>query len=139
MLKCSLSCLLFQILHTTFIWHHYTVQVKTIILFTVKHIIPFNPRIQHVLIHSISFWLNFNVTSSKDTSLKVPYHEIVCQLRRLVYSLGPNNMPRISFKLGKSHIKNIRGFKRGPLYVKWRVLDFTDLLNSTLQSRGLPQ
>jgi hypothetical protein len=37
----------------------------------------------------------------------------VCQLRPLVYSLGSNNMPRISFKLVKSSIKNIRRFKQG--------------------------
>jgi hypothetical protein len=34
-------------------------------------------------------------------------------LRPLVYSLGLNNMPRISFKLVKSCIKNIRRFKQG--------------------------
>jgi hypothetical protein len=37
----------------------------------------------------------------------------VCQLRPLVYSLGSNNMPRISFKLVKSRIKNIQRFKQG--------------------------
>jgi hypothetical protein len=31
----------------------------------------------------------------------------------LVFSLGPKNMPRISFKLVKSRIKNIRRFKQG--------------------------
>jgi hypothetical protein len=30
-----------------------------------------------------------------------------------VYSLGPNNTPRISFKLVKSRIKNIRRYKQG--------------------------
>jgi hypothetical protein len=37
----------------------------------------------------------------------------VCQLRPLTYNLGPNNTPRISFKLVKSRIKNIRRFKQG--------------------------
>jgi hypothetical protein len=49
----------------------------------------------------------------KTQSLKVQCHEIVCQLRPLVSSLGLNNMPRISFKLVKSRIKNIRHFKQG--------------------------
>jgi hypothetical protein len=30
-----------------------------------------------------------------------------------MYNLGLNNTPRISFKLVKSHIKNIRRFKQG--------------------------
>jgi hypothetical protein len=39
-------------------------------------------------------------------------HEIVCQLRPLVYSLGLNNTPHISFNLVKSSVKNIRHFKQ---------------------------
>jgi hypothetical protein len=38
---------------------------------------------------------------------------MVCQLRPLTYSLGLSNTPRISFKLVKSRIKNIRRFKQG--------------------------
>jgi hypothetical protein len=45
--------------------------------------------------------------------LKVQFHEIVCQLRPLTYSLDLNNAPCISFKLGKSLFKLIRHFKQG--------------------------
>jgi hypothetical protein len=38
---------------------------------------------------------------------------MVCQLRPLMYSLGLNNTPHISFKLVKSRIKNIQPFKQG--------------------------
>jgi hypothetical protein len=38
---------------------------------------------------------------------------MVCQLRPQMYSLGLKNMPRISFKLVKSRIKNIQPFKQG--------------------------
>jgi hypothetical protein len=47
------------------------------------------------------------------SSLKEQYHEIVCELRPFVSSLGLNNMPRISFKLVKPRIKNIWRFKQG--------------------------
>jgi hypothetical protein len=58
----------------------------------------------------------------------------VCQLRPLVYSFGPNNMPRISFKLVQSRIKKIYdASNRGPLDVKWRELDFTFLLKSVIK------
>jgi hypothetical protein len=50
--------------------------------------------------------------SAKKENLKVWCHEIVCQQRPLVFSLGLNNTPSISFKLVKSRIKNIRCFKQ---------------------------
>jgi hypothetical protein len=50
-----------------------------------------------------------------------------------VYSLGTNNTPRISFKLVKSRIKIYDVSNRGPLDVKWRGLDSTVLLKSTLK------
>jgi hypothetical protein len=50
-----------------------------------------------------------------------------------VYILGLNNTLHLSFKLAKSRIKNIRRFKQGALDVKWRGLDFTVLLKSTLK------
>jgi hypothetical protein len=37
---------------------------------------------------------------------------MVCKLRSLVYSLGINNAPRISFTLIKSRVKNLRRFKQ---------------------------
>jgi hypothetical protein len=42
----------------------------------------------------------------------------VCQLRPLLHSLGLNNIPRISFKLVKLRIKNIRPFKQGASWSK---------------------
>jgi hypothetical protein len=45
--------------------------------------------------------------------LKGQCHEMVYQLRPLVYSIGLNITPRNSFKLVKSRIKNIRRFKQG--------------------------
>jgi hypothetical protein len=67
--------------------------------------------------------------------LKVYYHEIVCKLR----PLGLNNTPLISFKLVKSLFKCSKYdiSNRRPLDVKWRELDFTLLLNSTLKSLTL--
>jgi hypothetical protein len=49
---------------------------------------------------------------------------MVCQLRPLAYSLGSNNMPSISFKLVKSHIKNIRCFKQGASRCKMAGAEF---------------
>jgi hypothetical protein len=71
--------------------------------------------------------------------LKVQCHKIVCQLRPLVSSSGLNNMPRNIFKLVKSPSKIYNASNRGPLDVKWQVLDSPVLLNSALQCRGLPQ
>jgi hypothetical protein len=56
----------------------------------------------------VSFQIFFH-----NIALKGQCHEIVCELRPLVYSLGPNNMPHISFKPIKSRIKNIRRLKQG--------------------------
>jgi hypothetical protein len=39
--------------------------------------------------------------------LKGKYHEMVCQLRLLVYSLGLNNPPRICLTPWKSLVKNL--------------------------------
>jgi hypothetical protein len=41
-----------------------------------------------------------------------------CQLRPLMFSLGLNNTPRISFKFVKSRIKNIQPFKQGASWCK---------------------
>jgi hypothetical protein len=57
----------------------------------------------------------------------------VCQLRPLMYSLGLNNAPRISFKLLKLRIKIYDVSNRQFLDVKWRGLVSTLLLNSALK------
>jgi hypothetical protein len=54
--------------------------------------------------------------------LKGQCHELVCQLRPLLYSLGLNIAPRTCFTPPN----------RGSLNVKWRVLDSTVLLKSAL-------
>jgi hypothetical protein len=77
--------------------------------------------------------IQMSIHRAKICNLKVYCHEIVCKLRPLVHSLGPNNTPRISFKLVKLRIKNIRRFKQGPLDVKWWGLDSTVLLKSALK------
>jgi hypothetical protein len=41
-----------------------------------------------------------------------------------MYSLGLNNTPRISFKLGKSRFKNIRRFKQGASRCKMACAGF---------------
>jgi hypothetical protein len=48
---------------------------------------------------------NFSLWGFMETYLKRQYHEMVCQLRPLVYSLGLNIAPRISFKLVKLRFK----------------------------------
>jgi hypothetical protein len=53
----------------------------------------------------------------------------------MVFSLGLNNMPRISFKLRSSNNYDISN--RRPLDEKWQELDFTLLLNSALKSLTL--
>jgi hypothetical protein len=84
----------------------------------------------------------------------VKCHEIVCQLRPLLYSLGLTNELCIS-TLVKSRVKTILyeydTSNRGPLDVKWRGVNFSLLLNFVLQFvtpcngrlhcvvRGLPQ
>jgi hypothetical protein len=61
-----------------------------------------------------------------------------------VYSFGPNNMPRISFKLVKSRIKNRRRFKQGASRCKMAGTGFhcfaklrTQILNPTMADRGV--
>jgi hypothetical protein len=51
-----------------------------------------------------------------------------------MYSLGLNNTPRINFKIKllSRASKIYDASNRGPLDVKWRVLDFSVLLNSML-------
>jgi hypothetical protein len=64
----------------------------------------------------------------------------------LVYSLGPNNMPRISFKLVKSRIKNKRRFKQGASRCKMAGTGFhcfakirAQIHNTVLAYRGVFQ
>jgi hypothetical protein len=53
----------------------------------------------------------------------------VCQLRPLVFSLGLNNTPRISFKLVKSLFKNIWQFKQGASRCKMAGAGFHSIAN----------
>jgi hypothetical protein len=46
-------------------------------------------------------------------TLKGKYHEMVCQLRPLLYSLGLNNPPRICLTPRKSRVKNLWRNKQG--------------------------
>jgi hypothetical protein len=67
----------------------------------------------NILWKKMPFFSIGHVATRLSACLKGQCHEIVCQLRPLTYSLGLNNTPRISFKLVKSRIKNIRRFKQG--------------------------
>jgi hypothetical protein len=46
------------------------------------------------------------------SALKVLYHEMVCQMRRLMYSLGLNIAPGICFTLVKLHVRNKQRLKQ---------------------------
>jgi hypothetical protein len=67
------------------------------------------------------------------------YHEIVRQLRPLVYSLDLNNPPStvtvLHLESRASKINDLTN--RGTVDVKWRVLEFGHLQSSALKYRGL--
>jgi hypothetical protein len=70
--------------------------------------------------------------------LKGQCHEMVFQLRPLVYSLGRNNTPRISFKLVKSRIENILLSKQGASRCKMEGTGFYcfAILRGQIRLRG---
>jgi hypothetical protein len=55
---------------------------------------------------------------------------MLCQLRPLVYSLGPSNPPRISFTLVKSLVKSLRRYKLGDSRSKMAGAGFHSIANS---------
>jgi hypothetical protein len=60
-----------------------------------------------LFIAKIFVWKIIFLIVTKAKMLKGYYHEMVCQLRPLVYSLGLNNPPRICLTPRKTRVKNV--------------------------------
>jgi hypothetical protein len=56
-----------------------------------------------------------------------------------MYRIGLNNPPRICLTSRKSRVNIYDATNRQTVNVKWRVLEFTELLSSALKYCGLPR